>query len=99
ERSARMRTIPPLPMNQDAIKQYLPHRDPFLLIDEVLEIERGRRIVARKEVRHDEGVLAGHFPDNPVYPGVYMVEGLAQTAVILGCFNDGVAGCEDIFLT
>ncbi|MGZ4397139.1 MAG: 3-hydroxyacyl-ACP dehydratase FabZ [Gaiellaceae bacterium] len=70
------------PFGREGIEQILPHRDPFLLIDEVLELEPGKRIVARKTVRPDEWYLAGHFPGRPIMPGVLMVEGLAQAGAV-----------------
>ena len=69
-------------MDKAAIEEVLPHRPPMLLIDEVLELEPGERVVARKTVRPDEWYLAGHFPGRPVMPGVLIVEAMAQTGAV-----------------
>ena len=74
---------PTLPLGKAELEAILPHRDPFLLIDEVIELEPGKRAVARKTVRADEWFLAGHFPGRPIMPGVLMVEGLAQTGAVI----------------
>lgn len=65
------------------IRNILPHRYPFLLIDRVLEIERKKRITAIKNVTANEPFFNGHFPANPIMPGVLMVEAIAQTGGIL----------------
>ena len=70
-------------MDRDAILALLPHRDPFLMVDEILEIEPGVRGVGVKYVRPDEDWTRGHFPGNPILPGVLVTEALAQVAAIV----------------
>jgi len=65
------------------ILEYLPHRYPMLLVDRVLEIEPGKRILALKNVSVNEHFFVGHFPHHPVMPGVLIIEALAQAAAIL----------------
>ncbi|WP_112182177.1 MULTISPECIES: 3-hydroxyacyl-ACP dehydratase FabZ [Paraliobacillus] len=64
------------------IKETIPHRYPFLLIDEVIEMEDGKRVVAKKNVTINEPFFQGHFPDYPVMPGVLIIEALAQTGAV-----------------
>ncbi len=70
-------------MNIQDVKNYLPHRYPFLLIDRVLELEIGKSIVALKNVTYNEPQFTGHFPAQPIMPGVLIIEALAQATGIL----------------
>ena len=74
-------------MDIQEILKRLPHRYPFLLVDRVLELEKGKRILALKNVTMNEPFFTGHFPNRPVMPGVMMLEALAQAAAILA-FDD-----------
>jgi 3-hydroxyacyl-[acyl-carrier-protein] dehydratase len=69
-------------LKKEDIEKILPHRDPFLLIDEVIELEPGKRIMAIKHVNNDEYYFRGHFPQNPIMPGVLIVEAIAQAGAI-----------------
>ncbi len=76
-------------MDVNEIMKYIPHRYPFLLVDRVLEMEKGKSIVAIKNVTMNEGFFQGHFPGNPIMPGVLTIEALAQAAGILAIATDG----------
>ena len=71
-------------MDVNEIRNYLPHRYPFLLVDRVLELNLGESIVAYKNLTINEPYFDGHFPDKPVFPGVLLVEAMAQAAGMLG---------------
>ena len=66
------------------IREYLPHRYPFLLVDRVVELTPGESIVAFKNLSINEVLFQGHFPNQPVFPGVLIIEAMAQAAGILG---------------
>lgn len=69
-------------LNKDEIKNIIPQREPFLMIDEVEEFVPGERCTAYKNVSEDEYYFKGHFPGNPIMPGVLMIESLAQTGAV-----------------
>ncbi|NIL93054.1 MAG: 3-hydroxyacyl-ACP dehydratase FabZ [Woeseiaceae bacterium] len=72
-----------LPLDVEGIKKLLPHRDPFLMIDEVLEFTAHQSVTAVKNVSADEPHFAGHFPGMPILPGVLIVEAIAQAGGVL----------------
>ena len=74
-------------LDVNEIKEYLPHRYPFLLVDRVIQLELGESIVAYKNVTVNEPFFNGHFPNHPVMPGVLIIEAMAQAAGILGFKN------------
>ena len=75
----------------------LPHRPPFRFVDAVDELEPGERVVARYRVTGDEDFLAGHFPGNPIFPGVIQLEALAQAGAIALLSDERYAGSLPLF--
>ena len=69
--------------NIKEILAYLPHRYPFILVDRILELEPGKRVLGLKNVTINEPFFQGHFPDNPIMPGVMIIEAMAQTGGVL----------------
>ncbi|HQX05396.1 MAG TPA: 3-hydroxyacyl-ACP dehydratase FabZ [Zoogloea sp.] len=82
-------------MDINEIKQYIPHRYPFLLVDRIVEIELGKRAVGLKNVTINEPFFPGHFPHNPVMPGVLIIEALAQAAAVLAFKTEGTIPDKD----
>lgn len=76
------------------VKKYLPHRYPFLMVDRVLELEVGKSIVAYKNVTYNEPLFTGHFPEEPIFPGVMIIEAMAQAAGVLSLYSAEVDNVE-----
>jgi len=70
-------------IDREEIKSYIPHRAPFLFVDRVVELEKGSRILAERSFGPEEELFKGHFPGNPIVPGVLIVEALAQAGGVL----------------
>jgi 3-hydroxyacyl-[acyl-carrier-protein] dehydratase len=71
-----------VPFGRDVIESLIPHRPPFLLVDEILELEPGKRVVGRRAIRADDWWFPGHFPERPVMPGVLTIEAIAQAGAV-----------------
>ncbi|MBF0453501.1 MAG: 3-hydroxyacyl-ACP dehydratase FabZ [Magnetococcales bacterium] len=74
--------------NPGVILKYLPHRYPFLLVDRILDVVPGERLTAIKNVTFNEPQFQGHFPDNPVMPGVLILESMAQAGALFAAYTD-----------
>ena len=74
-------------LNQEEIKEYIPHREPFLFIDELTDIEKLKKATGVKIFTQNDNFFQGHFPEQPVVPGVILVEMMAQTAAALIAYS------------
>lgn len=72
-----------LSLNKEQIKKFLPHRDPFLFVDEIIEVIPGKSVIGKKVVRKDEFFFKGHFPGFPIFPGAILIETLAQVSAFI----------------
>lgn len=88
---------PILPLGASDIQKLLPHRYPFLLIDRVVEFERNKRVVAYKNLTINEPFFQGHFPVQPVMPGVLVIEALAQAGGVLYQLSKGAQIEDKVF--
>jgi 3-hydroxyacyl-[acyl-carrier-protein] dehydratase len=86
-----------LEIDAKRLLKILPHRYPFLLVDRVLEVEPGQRIVVRKNVTANEPYFVGHFPGNPIMPGVLQLELMAQAACVMFLLLEEFTGWEPRF--
>jgi beta-hydroxyacyl-ACP dehydratase FabZ len=82
--------VPELPLDAVAIQKILPHRYPFLMIDRIVELEPGKKVVGLKNVTATEYWVPGHFPGRPIMPGVLILEALAQTGGVLVLLSTGM---------
>ena len=85
-------------MNIGEILKSLPHRYPFLMIDKIIKIDGDETAIGIKNVTFNEPIFQGHFPENPIFPGVLIIEGMAQTAGAIVIHNDAGVGKKNVVL-
>lgn len=85
-------------MSLAEILKSLPHRYPFLMIDKIVKIDGDERAVGIKNVTFNEPIFQGHFPENPIFPGVLIIEGMAQTAGAIVIKHDSGVGKQNVVL-
>lgn len=82
----------------DRILKLLPHRYPFLMIDRIIEVDGDESAIGIKNVSFNEPMFQGHFPDNPIFPGVLIIEGMAQTAGAIAIAADQTTGRHAVYM-
>ena len=80
------------------VRRLLPQAYPFIMVDVVEELEPGKRIVCRKNVTGNEWMFTGHFPENAIFPGVLLIEGMAQAAILLVRADEGMKSSEATYM-
>jgi 3-hydroxyacyl-[acyl-carrier-protein] dehydratase len=85
-------------MSIGEILKSLPHRYPFLMIDKIIKIDGDETAIGIKNVTFNEPIFQGHFPENPIFPGVLIIEGMAQTAGAIVIHNDAGVGKKNVVL-
>lgn len=85
-----------LPLNIDALHEYLPHRYPFLLVDRVIEMTVGESVKGYKNITFNEDLFNGHFPGQPIFPGVLMLEAMAQLSGVLAFETKGTRPADGV---
>ena len=85
---------PPQTLSLEEIQKILPHRYPFLLVDRITSLEKGKRVVELENVSINEPFFQGHFPGKPIMPGVLIIEAMAQAAALLGCVSTPAVAAE-----
>jgi 3-hydroxyacyl-[acyl-carrier-protein] dehydratase len=93
---ATLRTMAAMDIN--AILKCLPHRYPFLMIDKIIEIDGDSSAIGIKNITYNEPIFQGHFPENPIFPGVLLIEGMAQTAGAIAISHDQTNGRHAVYL-
>ncbi|MEW6162660.1 MAG: 3-hydroxyacyl-ACP dehydratase FabZ [Nitrospirota bacterium] len=86
-------------MDIKEIQKFLPHRYPFLLVDRIIEMERGTKAIGIKNVTVNEGFFQGHFPGQPIMPGVLIIEAMAQVAGLLAFHSGANVGKSVYFMS
>lgn len=91
-------SLPPGPVDVMRIMEMIPHRYPFLMIDRIVSVDGDESAIGIKNVSFNEPIFQGHFPGNPVFPGVLIIEGMAQTAGAIAIAADQTKGRHVVYM-